>query len=46
MFRASENGRLVHDAVVSRDVATLRRWAERDNDRTMLYGAELRVAVP
>jgi hypothetical protein len=40
------NGRIVHDAVVRKDVVTLQKWATRDVDRTMLYGAELRVAVP
>lgn len=40
------NGRPVHDAVVPRDVATLMRWAARDNDRTMLFGAALSVVVP
>jgi hypothetical protein len=36
----------VHDAIVNKDVATLQKWAARDNDRTMLYGAELKIAVP
>jgi predicted esterase len=40
------NGRTVHDAVVARDPAALLRWAARDNDRTMLYAASLRVVVP
>jgi hypothetical protein len=40
------NGRPVHDAVLERDVATLAKWAARDHDRTMLYGAELRITVP
>ena len=40
------NGRQVHAALVTRDVPTLVKWAARDNDRTMLYGAELRVSVP
>jgi len=40
------NGRPVHNAVVARDTAALLRWAARDNDRTLLYGAELRVTVP
>jgi len=31
---------------VTRDVTTLVTWAARDNDRTMLYGAELHIAVP
>lgn len=44
--RVSVNGRVVHDAAVKRDTATLLKWAARDNDRTMLYGAELPVTVP
>jgi hypothetical protein len=31
---------------VAKDTATLLKWAARDNDRTMLYGAELSIAVP
>ena len=40
------NGRPVFDGRVKEDLATLVRWAARDNDRTMLYGAELTVTVP
>lgn len=40
------NGSRVHDAVVKKDAATLLTWAARDNDRTMLYGAALPIAVP
>ena len=40
------NGAAVHNKVVARDVATLLRWAARDNDRSMLYGAELHITVP
>jgi hypothetical protein len=40
------NGRQVHNASVKKDVATLMRWAARDNDRTALYGAELKISVP
>jgi dienelactone hydrolase len=40
------NGRKVHDALVKKDVDTLLTWAARDNDRTMLYAAELRIEVP
>jgi pimeloyl-ACP methyl ester carboxylesterase len=32
--------------IVKNDVATLFKWAARDNDRTMLYAAELTIAVP
>ena len=40
------NGAPALDGVVKRDLAALLRWAARDNDRTMLYGAELHVTVP
>ena len=40
------NGRSAFAGTVKRDVATLMAWAARDNDRTMLYGAELHVTVP
>ena len=42
---------LLNDAVafegrVQPSVATLMKWAARDNDRTMMFGAELHVQVP
>lgn len=40
------NGRSVHEGIVSKDVRTLLSWAARDNDRTMVYGAALTLAVP
>ena len=40
------NGRKVHDSIVIPSAATLLKWSARDRDRTMLYGAELQVAVP
>ena len=40
------NGRRAFTGPVMRDVTTLLTWAARDNDRTMLYGAELHVTVP
>ena len=40
------NGRTVFDGIVQRDVRTLLKWAARDNDRTMLFAAELPVDVP
>jgi PDZ domain-containing protein len=39
------NGRTVFDGTVRRDVGTLLKWAARDSDRTMLFAAELPVAV-
>jgi dienelactone hydrolase len=40
------NGQTAHNAIVKRDPKALVRWAARDNDRTMLYAAELKVSVP
>ncbi|MEO8097457.1 MAG: hypothetical protein ABI811_07120 [Acidobacteriota bacterium] len=40
------NGREVFNAKVQRDVKTLLKWAARDNDRTMLYGAEVKITLP
>jgi hypothetical protein len=40
------NGKDLFNGQVSKDVAVLERWGARDHDRTMLYGAELRVEVP
>jgi hypothetical protein len=40
------NGQTLFDGLVQRDVRTLLKWAARDNDRTMLFAAELRIAVP
>ncbi len=44
--RVAVNGRTVHEGRVAAVVATLLKWAARDNDRTMLYGAELKITVP
>ena len=40
------NSAPVFSGVVRKDVATLLKWAARDNDRTALYGAELHIVVP
>jgi predicted esterase len=37
------NGRTVFDAMIEPSVATMLKWAARDNDRTMIFGAELRI---
>ena len=37
------NGRVAFDGRVEKSVATLSKWAARDNDRTMLFGAELKI---
>lgn len=39
------NGREVFNGPVKRDLATLMKWAARDNDRTMLYAAELKIRL-
>lgn len=39
------NGRTVHNAKVARDLRTLEKWAAIDDDRTMLFGAELKVRL-
>jgi hypothetical protein len=39
------DGRTVFDARVEKSVETLLKWAARDNDRTLLVGAERRIAL-
>jgi hypothetical protein len=39
------NGKTVHNAKVTRDIHTLEKWAGIDHDRTMLFGAELKIKV-
>ncbi len=39
------NGAPVFTGVVKKDAAAMLRWSARDNDRTMLYAAELKIAV-
>jgi len=40
------NGRTLVDRIVPRDIRTLLKWAAADNDRTMLFEAELPIVVP
>jgi len=40
------NGNTVFDGKVTPSLATLLKWAARDNDRTMLYAAELDIKLP
>jgi PDZ domain len=42
-IRVSANGRTVFEGRVDPSLATLMKWAARDNDRTMLFGAELPI---
>jgi acetyl esterase/lipase len=39
------NGRTVVDRRVQKDLGTLLKWSARDNDRTMLFGAEVSIEV-
>ncbi|MGE3513483.1 MAG: PDZ domain-containing protein [Vicinamibacterales bacterium] len=39
------DGKTVFEGRVATSVETLMKWAARDNDRTMLYGAEVRVTL-
>ena len=39
------NGRVTFDGRVEKSVATLLKWAAKDNDRTMLFGAEIKIEV-
>ena len=39
------NGRVLFEGRMKKSLATLMRWAARDNDRTMLFGAELSIKV-
>ena len=44
-IRVVANGDTVFDGRLEPDVQTLMKWAARDNDRTMLYGAELEIEL-
>jgi|SRR5215471_3226197 len=39
------NGRTAFDGRVEKSVATLQKWAARDNDRTLLFAAEVRIRL-
>ncbi len=40
------NGRVAFDGLVQKNIRTLFTWAAKDNDRTMLFAAELPVEIP
>ena len=40
------NGRTAFEGLVRKDIRALLTWAARDNDRTLLFAAELPVEVP
>jgi hypothetical protein len=44
-IRVVANGREVYNARLQRSVATLLKWAAQDNDRTMLYAAEVHIKL-
>ncbi len=44
-IRVSVNRQVMFDGRVEKSVATLMKWSARDNDRTMLYGAEVHIKV-
>ena len=44
-IRVVANGDTVFDGRLVPSVQTLLKWAARDNDRTMLYGAELQIEL-
>jgi hypothetical protein len=44
--RVVVNGASVFSGAIEKDPRVLMAWNARDNDRTMLYGAELRIVVP
>src|SRR6185312_5981615 len=44
-IRVVVNGNMAFDGPVEKSVAALVKWAARDNDRAMLFGAELPIAV-
>jgi len=45
-LRVVANGRPVFEGRLQRSASTLLTWAARDNDRTMLFGAELKLDLP
>ena len=44
-IRVVTNGVVSHDGVVTPDAATLLRWAAIDQDRSLLFSAELQIEV-
>jgi hypothetical protein len=43
--KVTTNGREVFNARVQSSIDTLLKWAARDNDRTMLYAAEIKIKL-
>jgi acetyl esterase/lipase len=44
-IKITVNGKTVFDAKVQPSLATLMKWAARDNDRSMLYAAEIGIGI-
>ena len=44
-IRVVANGRKVFESRVEPDLKTLMKWAARDNDRTMVYAAEIKIKL-
>ena len=44
--RINANGREAFNGRVAPSLRTLLEWAARDNDRTMLYAAEVKISLP
>ena len=44
-IKVTVNGKTVFDGKVQKSTATLMKWAARDNDRTMLYAAEIPIKL-
>jgi hypothetical protein len=44
--RVVVNGRPAYERTIEPNIRTLLQWAAIDNDRTTLYGAELKIKVP
>ncbi len=40
------NGKPAFSGMATKDPVVMARWAARDNDRTAVYAAELKIAVP
>ena len=44
-IKVTSNGKVVFEGKVQPSAATLLKWAARDNDRTMLYAAEIPIKL-
>ena len=44
-IKVTANGKVMFEGKVQPGVATLMKWASKDNDRTMLYAAEIAITL-